>query len=200
MSHLGDLLSALVDGELSGAELDRANAHLAACGACRVEAHALRRLKHELRSLAGMVEVSDADEITGRLLAMAAKAGPDAQVPRQRKGGDSSGPGDLGVRRPRRRRAMGRRAGTGPYAVTARDGGAGRRRRRGRYVLWSTLSLVVVGIGTASFGMGGGGGTGPKITPQLEVFDAQHAVTSGDVPFAEPAELSVRVPVLAERP
>ena len=29
MSHLGDLLSALIDGELSGAELDRANAHLA---------------------------------------------------------------------------------------------------------------------------------------------------------------------------
>ncbi len=59
--HLGDLLSALVDGELSGAELDRANAHVAACGACRVEAHALRRLKHELRALA---EVADSDDIT----------------------------------------------------------------------------------------------------------------------------------------
>ncbi len=31
-------------------------------------------------------------------------------------------------------------------------------RRRGRYVLWSTLSLVVVGIGTAAFGMGGSSG------------------------------------------
>ena len=28
MSHLGDRLSALVDGELDGAELDRAHAHL----------------------------------------------------------------------------------------------------------------------------------------------------------------------------
>ena len=180
MTHLGDLLSALIDGELSGAELDRANAHLAACGACRVEAHALRRLKHELRSLAEPAGVTDTDQITGRLLAMAAKAGPDAQVPRQR--------------------AVARRAGSRPHAVRARGKKAARLRRRVRYVLWTTLSLVVVGIGTASFGMGGGGSTGPKVTPQLEVFDAQHAVTSGDVPFADPAELTARVPVGAARP
>ena len=195
MSHLGDQLSALVDGELSGAELDRANAHLASCGACRVEAHALRRLKHELHSLAEPAGVTDTDQITSRLLALAPKAGWDAQVPRPRKGG---GPGDLGGSRPRRLRAMGRRAGTGPYAVTARGATAVRRLRRGRYVVWTTLSLIVVGIGTAAFGMGGGS-TGPKITPQLEVFDAQHAVTSGDVPFVEPTESSAQVPVLAAR-
>jgi len=168
MTHLGELLSALIDGELGGAELDRANGHLAACGACRVEANALRRVKHELRSLAEPAGVTDTDQITGRLLAMAAKSGPDARVPR-------------------------------PRAVRAR-GAQARGRRRVRYVLWTTLCLIVVGIGTASFGMGGGGGAGPKVTPQLEVFDAQHAVTSGDVPFADPAELSARVPVGAARP
>jgi anti-sigma factor RsiW len=198
MSHLGDLLSALVDGELSGAELDRANAHLAACGACRVEARALRRLKHDLRSLAEPAGVTDTDQITGRLLAMAAKAGADAQVPRQRKGGGPGGPGDLGGRGPRRLPATGRRTGTGPRTVRARVRRVALRRRRARYVLWTTLSLIAVGIGTA-FGMGGGS-TGPKVTPQLEVFDAQHAVTSGDVPFADPAELSARVPVGAARP
>jgi anti-sigma factor RsiW len=197
MSHLGDLLSALVDGELSGAELDRANAHLAGCGACRVEVHALRRLKHELRSLAELAEVNETDEITRRLLAMPA-TGPDAQVPRQRQDGRDGRDGGDGERGPRRLRAAGRRAGTGPYPVTARDG-LGPRRPRGRYVLWTTLSLVVVGIGTA-FGMGGGGSTGPKITPQLEVFNAQHAVSSGDVPFPEQAELSGRVPAVAARP
>jgi anti-sigma factor RsiW len=192
MSHLGEALSALVDGELSGTELDRANAHLAACGACRVEARALRRLKHELRSLAELTEVSDTDAFTGRLLAMSA-TGPDARVPRQRQdsgdGGDGGNAGK-GERRPRRLRAVSRRAWTGP----------GRRRRRGRYALWTTLSLVVVGIGTAAFGMGGGGSTGPEITPQLEVFDAQHAVSSGDVPFPGPAELTARVPAVAARP
>ncbi len=198
MSHLGDLLSALVDGELSGAELDRANAHLAACAACRVEMRALRRLKHDLRSLAEPAGVTDTDQVTARLLAMAATADPDAQVPRQRKRNDPGGPANAGRRGPRRLRPTGHRAGAQPYAVTARGRMAGRRRRV-RYVLWTSLSLVIVGIGTASFGMGGGN-TGPKVTPQLEVFDAQHAVTSGDVPFADPAELSARVPVVAARP
>ena len=51
------------------------------------------------------------------------------------------------------------------------------------------MSLVVVGVGAAAFGMGGGSsGNEPQITPQLEVFDLQHAITSGDVPFADPAD------------
>ena len=192
MSHLGDLLSALVDGELSGAELDRASAHVAACGACRVEANALRRLKHELRALA---EVRDSDEITSRLLAMTSEAGPEGPI-------DPAAPGGSAIPSPRgrghgrrHRRPAGRRATGDLYSAVPS------RRRRGRYVLWGTVSLVVVGIGTAAFGMGGGSGsTGPQITPQLEVFDIQHAITSGDVPFAEPADVSTRVPVVVATP
>ncbi|MGH3207804.1 MAG: anti-sigma factor family protein [Trebonia sp.] len=194
--HLGELLSALVDGELSGAELDRANAHVASCGACRVEAHALRRLKHQLRALA---EVSDSADITMRLLAMSGtNSQPDgqpggeghaAQVPARQ----------LGRERARRGRvAAGRRAMADPYS--AQPSRRLVRRRRGRYVLWSTVSLVVVGVGTA-FGLGGSAAsTGPQITPQLEVFDLQHAVTSGDVPFDDPADVSARVPVVAATP
>jgi len=186
-------LSALVDGELSGAELDRANAHVAACGACRVEAHALRRLKHQLHALA---EVSDCDDITRRLLSMCGTDGQPGQdgqaapVPARQ----------LGRQRNRRRRvAAGRRAMGDPYS--AQPSRRLIRRRRGRYVLWSTVSLVVVGIGTAAFGMGGNtGSTGPQITPQLEVFDIQHAITSGDVPFDDPADVSARVPVVAATP
>jgi anti-sigma factor RsiW len=171
VSHLGDLLSALVDGELSGADLDRANAHVAACGACRVEANALRRLKHDLRALA---EVSDSGDITRRLLAMPSQVAPaDPAVPAQA-------------------RALGRESGQRHRLIS---------RRRGRYVLWTTVSLVVVGIGTAAFGMGGStGATEPRITPQLEVFDIQHAITSGDVPFDDPADVSARVPVVAATP
>lgn len=165
-------MSALVDGELSGAELDRANAHVAACGACRVEAHALRRLKHELHALA---EVCDADDITRRLLAMHdadSRLGQGGQPDRARP-----------LRRVRARRRL--------VSVG----------RRGRYVLWSTVSLVVVGVGTAAFGMGGNSGsTGPQITPQLEVFDIQHAINSGDVPFEDPTGVSSRVPVVAATP
>jgi len=196
VSHLGDLLSALVDGELSGTELDRANAHVAACGACRVEANALRRLKHELHTLA---EVSEADEMTRRLLAMIGQADP--------ANADPANPGarvpvrHLGRERVQRRRvdAAGRRATADPRPALRSRRLIGR--RRGRYVLWTTVSLVLVGIGTAAFGMGGSAGpTGPQITPQLEVFDIQHAITSGDVPFDDPADVSARVPVVTATP
>jgi anti-sigma factor RsiW len=191
--HLGDLLSALVDGELSGAELDRANAHVASCGACRVEAHALRRLKHQLRALG---EVSDCDDFTRRLLAM---SGTDGQPGEEVKAATVPAR-QLGRARDRRRRvAAGRRAMADPYS--AQPSRRLVRRRRGRYMLWSTVSVVVVGLGTAAFGMGGNSGsTGPQITPQLEVFDAQHAITSGDVPFEDPADVSARVPVVATTP
>lgn len=68
MSHLGDNLSALVDGELTGADLDRANAHLASCERCRGDAAALRVLKTQLR---GLASGADHDDLTLRLLAMA---------------------------------------------------------------------------------------------------------------------------------
>lgn len=179
MSHLGDTLSALIDGELSGAELDRANAHVAVCGACRVEANALRRLKSELRSLAEVHDLAgahDPDDITRRLLAMTDPAGQGSAVPARP------------LRAPRDRDVPSRRRG-----LIAR--------RRGRYVLWTTLSLVVVGIGTAAFGMGGGASSqGPRITPQLEVFDVQHAKFSGDVPYADSTDVPTRVPAVATTP
>jgi anti-sigma factor RsiW len=183
----------LVDGELSGAELDRANAHVAACGACRVEANALRRLKHELRALA---EVNDSNDITRRLLAMNSQdRQPDLMGP-----GVSVQARQLGRERgPRRRvRAAGERSMDDLYSTLPSGRFPGR--RRGRYVLWSALTLVVVGVGTA-FGMGGSSGsTGPQITPQLEVYDAQHAITSGDVPFEDPTDVPARVPVVAATP
>lgn len=189
MSHLGDLLSALVDGELSGAELDRANAHVAACDACRTEANALRRLKHELRSLA---EATDSSDITRRLLAMTTQVGQDFEVPARH------------LERERGRRHRMRAAGRDAPAALSLALPSPRRlpgRRRRRYVLWGTVSLVVVGIGTAAFGLGGGTSRPvPRITPQLEVFDVQHAIVSGNVPFADPADVSARVPVGAATP
>jgi len=161
MSHLGSLVSALIDGELAGTELDRANAHLAGCAACRAEAAQLRELKHELRTL-GDLDGAGAGAITSRLLAMIGPTGPTGPT-------GQSGP----VTARRLQRQPGRRA----------------RRRRGRYAMWGAMSLVVVGVGAAAFGMGGApSGNEPQITPQLELFDMQHALTSGDVPFADPTD------------
>jgi anti-sigma factor RsiW len=163
MSHLGTLISALIDGELAGAELDRANAHLAGCDVCRTEAAQLRRLKRELSALCEFDAADDA--VTRRLLAMTLQSGPVTARPLSRQ--------------------PGRRA----------------RRRRGRYVMWSAMSIVVVGVGAAAFGLGGSssGSNEPQITPQLEVFDMQHAMTSGDVPFAYPPSTRLPTPPKASK-
>jgi anti-sigma factor RsiW len=163
VNHLGEQISALVDGELGGADLDRANAHLAACTRCRAEAADMRQLKLELRAL---FEVDSDDALTRRLLAMAL----DGPVP---------------SRRPRREQHRRERTSTIRPPIRERD----TKRRRGRYVLWSAVSVFVVGVGAAAFTMGGTGGTAtpePKITPQLEMFNVEHAIISGDVPFPDP--------------
>ena len=69
MSHLGPRLSALIDGELGGAERDRVLAHVARCEGCRREAAALRALKQRMHSLG---EAMADTALTGRLMAMAA--------------------------------------------------------------------------------------------------------------------------------
>ena len=180
MTHLGEQISALIDGELTGAELDRANAHLAACERCRAEAAEMRQLKRALRAL---FEVDANDQLTARLLK---DAGPGGPVPsrqdrrEQYRRGRGKGPRD---KRPRGRGGRG-------------DGDAPR--SRARYVVWSAVSLFVVGIGAAAFSMGGGGSSAPapKITPQLEMFSVEHAIVSGTVPEPEqtPAGASVTRP------
>jgi hypothetical protein len=200
VSHLRQQISALIDGELNGAELDRANAHLASCARCRAEAATLRALKRELRELAasGTTPGQDAgagdDELTRRLLAM---AGPGGPVPSRRFRREQS--------RRRRREQGGGQPGGGRAA-----GGAGRRphadaqqragrpprepRLRGRYIA-GAVSLVVVGIGAAAFSMGGATAQpGPKITPPLELFSVEHALMSGDVPLPEPTQATTARP------
>ena len=175
MSHLGDRLSALGDGELGGAELDRAHAHLAGCEQCRTEAAELRQLKQKLRELMTHEPVDGAPAeaaMTSRLVAM---TGPGGPVP------------------PRHRRLRvvpGRRPEASPDL--ARPENFGTRRtwlgaRRRRYLVLGTVSLVV-SLGTAAFTVGGGGDAapGPRITPPVEMYSVEHAITTGEVPFPGP--------------
>ena len=161
MSHLGDRLSALVDGELGGAERDRAYAHLASCEQCRTEAAELRALKQKLRNLVSRAPAEAA--MTRRLIAM---TGPGGPLPPRR------------LLRPAAGREI-RRPGPG--------GSAGNARRR-RYLVLGTVSLVV-GLGTAAFTVGGSGeaAPGPRITPPVEMYSVEHAITTGEVPFTGPS-------------
>jgi anti-sigma factor RsiW len=184
MSHLGDLLSALVDGELSGADRDRASAHLAHCEQCRDGAASLRELKGELRSL-GSAPLDEADGDTAmiqRLLAiseLAAAAGPSGPL------------------RQRRHRVMPARALPGPRPAQGPGGplgpsGPGRpagprlSKRNRRFLVVGAMSIVVT-LGTAAFSVGGtDSAPGPRITPQYELYSEEHAITTGEVPYTGP--------------
>jgi anti-sigma factor RsiW len=144
MSHLGDRLSALVDGELSAAERDRAHAHLAGCAACRAEANQLRALKKRMR---GLGEEPPDDALTQRLIAIAE---PGPPVPARRRARRMNGPAS----RPRR-----------------------------RYLALGVVSCVFAGLSVTAFTMGGDQQTpGPRITPQVQLYSVQHAITTGQVP------------------
>ncbi len=132
MSHLGDRLSALVDGELDGAERDRAYAHLASCEQCRTEAAELRALKRKLSTLLSRAPAEAA--MTRRLIAMTGPGGP--LPPRRRLLRLAPGPRPAGRRETRR---------PGPRGPVRR-----------RYLVFSAMSLVV-GLSTAAFTAGGGG-------------------------------------------
>jgi anti-sigma factor RsiW len=163
MSHLGDRLSALIDGELDGAERDRAYAHLAGCEQCRTEAAELRALKQKLSALLSRAPAEAA--MTRRLIAMTGPGGP--LPPRRRLLRLASGPRAAGGRETRR---------PGPRGPVRR-----------RYLVIGAVSLVV-GLSTAAFTAGGGEATpGPRITPPVEMYSVEHAITTGEVPFTGPS-------------
>jgi len=169
MSHLGNRLSALVDGELDGAERDRAHAHLAGCEQCRAEAAELRALKQKLRALTTRAPAEAA--MTSRLIAMTGPGGP--QPPRRRLLHGISGNG------------VPRSAGRGSLRPAMPRP---RRARRRRALMIGAVSLVV-GLGTAAFTAGGGGeaAPGPRITPQVELYGIEHAITTGGLPNISPS-------------
>jgi anti-sigma factor RsiW len=168
MSHLGDRLSALIDGELDGAERDRAYAHLAGCEQCRTEAAELRALKRKLSTLLSRAPAEAA--MTRRLIAMTGPGGP--LPPRRRLLRLAPSPRAADRRETRRE--------------TRRPGPRGPVRRR--YLVFGAMSLVV-GLSTAAFTAGGGGQAtpGPRITPPVEMYSVEHAITTGEVPFTGPS-------------
>lgn len=183
MTHLGDRLSALVDGELDGAARDKATAHLARCEQCRSEAAALRELKRQLRSLAAespAVAGHEADMVR-RLMSLTG-----TQPPRRRLR-VLSRPA-RGLRPPNPPASPGPSGPSGPsgprYSRPRGFPGSRMSRRHGRYLALGAVTIMV-GLGTAAFGAGGGDAApGPRITPQMELYSEEHAVTTGDVPFA----------------
>ncbi|OIJ64845.1 anti-sigma factor family protein [Streptomyces mangrovisoli] len=87
--HLGDRLSALVDGELGHDARDRVLAHVATCAKCKAEVDAQRRLKNVFAEVA---PPSPSESFLARLQGLPA-GGPDGGPPAGDPFGGRPGPG-----------------------------------------------------------------------------------------------------------
>jgi anti-sigma factor RsiW len=162
MTHLGQRLSALIDGELDSEDRDRVLVHLAKCEPCRAEAVALRTLKRRMNALGSQPE--DNSALTGRLLELAGLAA-------SLDGGMSPWPGVSGHEQAMR---LGSRGGW-PEA------------RPAWFVLGGAVTVFLAGLGTAAFMAGGSPGSPepePRVTPAVDVFMFQHELVTGEVPVA----------------
>jgi hypothetical protein len=157
VNHLGRWLSALVDGELDGAERDRVLNHIAGCTACRQEANAMRALKRRLTALG---DSCAEPPITGRLIEMAK--------------------GDEEI-------AAGMSSGSTSWSVAAFDPPPGRGVRQirpGWKIATGSATSALLAIGVSAFLLGNGSGESPvpKITPSVDSYLMQHSFDAGQQP------------------
>ena len=169
---LGDVVAALVDGELDHPARERAQRHLAHCASCRAEVDGQRRLKARLSGLAPDVPPLD-QLLTERLLQLSAgdsgprRSGPAAPGAGRPAGRPSERSG--GSRRPPGQRLQRRRTAAGTALAAA-------------------LSL------TAAFALGSPPSRPPStpLDPGTDAFVVEFVNTTADVPAARRASLTNR--------
>jgi anti-sigma factor RsiW len=148
LTHLGQRLSALIDGELDGSERERVLLHMARCGSCRDEVAALRMLKRRMNELG---EAAAGAGLTGRLMRLRESGLPDGMPM-----ADVAWP-------------------TPPAPRGWEFGGDGSRpeQRAGRYFLAGSLVVFLAGLGTAAFIAGGEPqpqAPSPPVAPSVDVL------------------------------
>lgn len=168
MSHLGDRLVSLIDGELDHDARDKALAHLAVCRECRAEADEQRRLKGMVSNLDGPEPSSD---LVHRLRALAEPGEPGPPTPPARPNEPVTG---------------------GPVAAF-HDGSAARPSAAARPG-WRKTNLALAGMfclataaATTAFIVGDRDSTAVHVTPDVDRYAVEHAVTVPHVPLTDPA-------------
>jgi anti-sigma factor RsiW len=177
VTHLGQRLSALIDGELDGSERERVLVHLSGCDSCRDEVAALRMLKRRTSAL-GQDASGVGAALTGRLI------GLSALVSLQEREDADQPPPDSSPDRP-----TGGLPGRGPGSPE---------QRAGRYFLAGSLAIFLAGLGTAA--VIAGGESQPQaptlpVTPSVDVMvfsPPRGGGPAADRPDASPASLSTR--------
>ncbi len=194
MTHLGQRLSALIDGELEGGERERVLLHMTRCDSCRQEVAALRTLKRRMSALG---DAAAGAGLTGRLMGLSALVNmADSQAASDPPPSWPDRPGDV----------RGRDEGTDdpPPSWPERPGDARGRgqgsaeQRTGRYFLAGSLAVFLAGLGTAAFIAGGEPqplAPTPPVTPSVDVMVFPHGATGSTgtaPPVATPSSLHQR--------
>jgi hypothetical protein len=171
VTHLGDQVCVLIDGELVGDAHEQALAHVAECGQCWRAAADYRRVK---ALVAAIDECSDpSPDFLGRLLTIPQiEARQSEQAGQAGRADQPAPPAGRSPSRPRSRRLLGRSAPSRPLKTGVP---ATNRRPRNRTVAAAGFAAsVVVGLGGAISGSaavtataGSVGATGPSAPTTL---------------------------------
>ena len=177
--HLGQRISALVDGELGHEARDRALAHIAHCPSCRSALEEERQVKGRL---ATAPSPPASPQLTARLRALAEPGDPLPPPARRMPLAPvvPTLPAPGGSRRPgRRNRPDGRGDSRGP--------GTRVRTRRARYAAATAVSAAGLVLATAFLAGGAPQQPGTPVLPPAAELTVEHAATTSGLPLSDPA-------------
>jgi anti-sigma factor RsiW len=158
VTHLGQRLSALIDGELEASERERVLWHMTKCGSCRDEVAALRMLKRRIVNSVG--EAPAVAGLTGRLMSqlMGMQSGEAVWPPPPPPGGWPA-------------------HGRSSQDSSAAERGSRPDQRATRFFLAGSVAIFLAGLGTAAVIAGGepqAQAPAPPVTPSVDVLVAPH--------------------------
>jgi hypothetical protein len=167
VNHLGQRLSALIDGELESSERERVLLHMAKCGSCRDEVSALRTLKRRMNGLRG--EAAAGAGLTGRLMGLSELMGlHDSRLSGGMQSGETVWPPPP---------PPGGWPAQDHPSQDAKSAARGDRpdQRGSRFFLAGSVAIFLAGLGTAAVIAGGepqAQAPAPPVTPSVDVLVA----------------------------
>jgi hypothetical protein len=193
VTHLGERITPLVDGQLQADAAERASIHLASCDVCREAVEAERLMKSRLATLGSP---QPGDHLVRRLLELAGPDGLEGPLP-PRAGHVPGTPRPHAVSPARARSPLsaqpGRSASRRPSLAMPRgraDAGSRPSRERLSRVNRARLTAAMVGaMCLVGAGVAGGvvsAGAQPKtVVPPVDTLVVQHSVSTGTLPFGD---------------
>jgi len=195
VTHLGQRLSALIDGELASSERERVLWHVGKCGSCRDEVAQLRMLKRRMHALG---EAAAGAGLTGRLMGLSELMGFDqSRLAAGMPAGETvwpppAPPGGWPVHGGATRTAM---DGTAEFSQPESGHASRDDQRASRVFLAGSLAVFLAGLGTAAFIAGGepqAQAPPAPVIPSVDVLVVPHNMLTGTAPADKPGQATLR--------